>query len=194
MSRARLDLESYRASGVDVRNVDAALKGLVEELRPTLGFRPSTRTDIGHFAAIVDLGPIWIAVSTDGVGSKSLIAQWMERYDTIGVDCVACNVNDVLCVGAEPISMVDYLGVHSVDEAAIGDIGKGSYTEFIGCQGQIKQVLRILYQTRHLDRKTAPAGIHLPGGEQAVVAHNRLNDGATGNAIGFELCRIDHYF
>jgi phosphoribosylformylglycinamidine cyclo-ligase len=125
VSSARLDLESYRASGVDVRTVDAALKNLVEELRPTLGFRPITRTDIGHFAAIVDLGPTWIAVSTDGVGTKSLIAQWMGRYDTIGIDCVACNVNDVLCVGAEPITMVDYLGVHGVDETAIGDVGKG---------------------------------------------------------------------
>lgn len=125
MENPASELEAYRAAGVDVRAMDDALEGLKRQLRPTLTFRRETRLDIGHFANIIDLGSVWIAVSTDGVGSKSLIAQWMGKYDTIGIDCVASNVNDVLCVGAEPLSMVDYLAIHSVDGHAIEEIGKG---------------------------------------------------------------------
>ena len=124
MERASSELSAYRSAGVDPRKADEALEGLIKELRPTLGYRHHI-LDIGHFANILDLGSVWIADSTDGVGSKSLIAQWMGKYDTIGIDCVASNVNDVICVGAEPLTMVDYLAVHSIDESMIREIGKG---------------------------------------------------------------------
>lgn len=68
-----------------------------------------------------------IAIATDGVGTKLLVAQMMNKYDTIGIDCIAMNVNDVLCVGAEPISMVDYIAVSDVDPDILEEIAKGLY-------------------------------------------------------------------
>ena len=66
----------------------------------------------GHFAAVLEVAPnLGIAVGTDGVGSKLIVAEATGRYDTVGIDCVAMNVNDVVCVGAEPIALLDYLAV-----------------------------------------------------------------------------------
>ena len=56
-----------------------------------------------------------IAVGTDGVGSKLIVAEQTGRYDTVGIDCIAMNVNDVICVGAEPIAVLDYLAVEQTD-------------------------------------------------------------------------------
>src|SRR5262249_36882794 len=60
-----------------------------------------------------------------GVGSKTIIAQMMNRYDTIGIDCVAMNVNDAICVGARPVSMVDYIATERADAEILGAIAKG---------------------------------------------------------------------
>ena len=66
--------------------------------------------NIGYFANVIDLGGIGLAISADGVGTKVLIAQMMDKYDTVGIDCVRneCQ-NDIICVGARPVSMVDYI-------------------------------------------------------------------------------------
>jgi phosphoribosylformylglycinamidine cyclo-ligase len=66
-----------------------------------------------------------IAMSTDGVGTKLLVAEQLERWDTVGIDCVAMNVNDVICVGAQPLAMLDYLAVDRADAAVAGQIGEG---------------------------------------------------------------------
>src|SRR5216683_4759269 len=100
---------SYAAAGVDTDKELAAVHGMTELLVRTHSFRPQNRPALGmdFFANVIDLGRgMGLALSTDGVGSKVLIAQKMGKYDTIGIDCVATNVNDVICVGAEPIAMV----------------------------------------------------------------------------------------
>ena len=66
-----------------------------------------------------------IALSTDGVGTKLVLAEQLGRWDTVGIDCVAMNVNDVVCVGAEPLAMVDYLAVDRADPEVAGAIGVG---------------------------------------------------------------------
>ena len=66
-----------------------------------------------------------LALCTDGVGSKTMIADMMGKYDTIGIDCVAMNVNDMICVGAKPLSMVDYIAVERTDAAMLDAIGVG---------------------------------------------------------------------
>ena len=66
-----------------------------------------------------------IALSTDGVGTKLVLAEQLGRWDTVGIDCVAMNVNDVVCVGAEPLAMVDYLAVDQADSETAGAIGVG---------------------------------------------------------------------
>lgn len=79
----------------------------------------------GYFANVVDVGGFGVALCTDGVGSKTIIARMMGKYDTIGIDCVAMNVNDLICVGARPISLVDYIAVEHMDAAIIDAIGAG---------------------------------------------------------------------
>jgi len=67
---------------------------------------------LGYYANILPLtAELGLAISTDGVGTKILVAQEMGIYNTVGIDCVAMNANDVVCVGARPISMVDYIAV-----------------------------------------------------------------------------------
>ena len=80
----------------------------------------------GHYAAVLEVAPnLGIAVGTDGVGSKLILAEQTGRYDTVGIDCVAMNVNDVVCVGAEPIALLDYLAVERADPAVLAAIGEG---------------------------------------------------------------------
>ncbi len=83
---------------------------------------------IGYYANVIDLGHgTGLAISTDGVGSKLLVAQLMDKYDTVGIDCVAMNANDILCVGARPLSMVDYLAVQAPEGRLLEELGKGLY-------------------------------------------------------------------
>src|SRR5574338_741921 len=87
---------------------------------PHLGFK--------QFANVVSLDSksnVGIAITTDGVGSKSLLAHEMMIYDTIGIDCVAMNVNDLLCVGADPLSFVDYIAVDKLEPNVFQSIADG---------------------------------------------------------------------
>lgn len=61
----------------------------------------------------------------DGVGTKVLVADALRKYDTIGIDCVAMNVNDIICVGAEPIALVDYLAIEKTNPSLVYQIMKG---------------------------------------------------------------------
>ena len=115
---------TYSESGVDINLEEATVSALVSEIKKTLSFR-DVITESGHFAALVKLGNKAIAMSTDGVGSKILVAKMMNKYDTVGIDCIAMVVNDILCVGAEPIAMVDYLAVEKADPEIAKEIGKG---------------------------------------------------------------------
>jgi phosphoribosylformylglycinamidine cyclo-ligase len=66
-----------------------------------------------------------LALSTDGVGSKLIIAEQAGRLDTVGIDCVAMNVNDIVCVGAEPIAMLDYIAVERAQATMLEQVGVG---------------------------------------------------------------------
>jgi phosphoribosylformylglycinamidine cyclo-ligase len=119
--------DGYKASGVDVAEADAGLRNIVARITatwPQSGFG-AVQLPIGYFANVVDIGGIGLALCTDGVGSKAIIAQLMNRYDTIGIDCVAMNVNDLLCVGARPVSMVDYIATDRADAAMLDGIAIG---------------------------------------------------------------------
>ena len=121
---------TYEESGV--ANTGDVLSGLLVWVNQTLTFRKGrvgdSRMDIGFYANVLDLGHgIGLAISTDGVGTKILIAEMVGKYDTIGIDCVAMNVNDLICVGAEPIAMLDYIAVHRADPRILEEIGRGLY-------------------------------------------------------------------
>jgi phosphoribosylformylglycinamidine cyclo-ligase len=122
---------TYRGVGVDTPPEDTSLWGLRQWVERTFAFGPkkdSVRLPLGYYANVVDVGVgTGIAISTDGVGTKLLIAQLMGKYDTVGIDCVAMNVNDVICVGAEPVTMVDYVAVERADSELLSQIAKGLF-------------------------------------------------------------------
>jgi phosphoribosylformylglycinamidine cyclo-ligase len=119
--------DTYKESGVDTAEADAGLKSLVRRIEKTwprqgLG-RVLLRT--GYFANVIEMDGVGLALCTDGVGSKTIIADRMRKYDTIGIDCIAMNVNDMICVGARPLSLVDYIAVQQADAAMLDAIGAG---------------------------------------------------------------------
>lgn len=118
---------SYEAVGVDTEGVDDGLKRLARWVNATFAFNPHRPLlPLGFYANVLPVGPdMAIAISTDGVGTKLLVAQRLGRYDTVGIDCVAMNANDVICVGARPLSLVDYIAVRHVDSEALAAIAKG---------------------------------------------------------------------
>lgn len=150
MSDSGLD---YRAAGVDDIMEGEALSVLAERVRRTFRFAGepghpgAVFLDLGYYANVVEIGGgMGIAVSTDGVGTKLLVAEMMGKYDTVGIDCVAMNVNDILCVGARPLALLDYIAVERADPAVVAAIADG------------------------LVRGAEEAGVSIPGGEFAQVA------------------------
>src|SRR5919107_694894 len=119
--------DSYAAAGVDIASSDAGVRALVDVLRTIEPGRPGrSLLGSGHYASVLRVGPdLAIALSTDGVGSKLVVAEQTGRLDTVGIDCIAMNVNDLVCVGAEPLAMLDYLAVEQPDPAALAQIATG---------------------------------------------------------------------
>jgi len=139
--------DAYAKAGVDQGAADSAVAGLVRALGGINLGRPSAQVPLpGHYASVIKIDErLGIALSTDGVGTKLMIAEELGRFDTIGIDCVAMNVNDVICVGAEPLAMLDYIAIEKADPAVCEEIGVG------------------------LARGAEQAGIEIPGGELAQL-------------------------
>jgi phosphoribosylformylglycinamidine cyclo-ligase len=120
---------SYRTAGVDSGQKDQAMQLLGNWVERSFALRPAeVQLPLGYFANVIDVGNgMGIALSTDGVGTKILVAEMMEKYDTVGIDCVAMNVNDVLCVGAEPLALLDYIAVQVPHPDLLESLAKGLY-------------------------------------------------------------------
>ena len=119
---------TYQAAGVDTERADQGLQRIIDRVKQTWpqGDKPgAVKLDIGHYASVIDLGGVGLAITTDGIGSKAIIAQMVDRYDTVGIDCVAMNVNDLICVGATPLSMVDYMAVQEAHPDLLDALSKG---------------------------------------------------------------------
>src|SRR6266481_7664354 len=119
--------EIYRESGVDTAEADAGLSRIIARVQKTWPRQGLGRLvlPIGYFANVIEVDGFGLALCTDGVGSKTIIADMMGKYDTIGIDCVAMNVNDMICVGAKPLSMVDYIAVAQTDAAMLDAVAAG---------------------------------------------------------------------
>jgi phosphoribosylformylglycinamidine cyclo-ligase len=139
--------DAYAKAGVDQGAADSAVAGLVRALGAIQLGRPSRQVPLpGHYASVIRLDErTGIALSTDGVGTKLLVAEELGRFDTVGIDCVAMNVNDVICVGAEPLAMLDYIAVQKADPGVCEEIGVG------------------------LARGAELAAVEIPGGELAQL-------------------------
>jgi len=120
---------TYKEAGVDSAQQDRIMHNLTYWVERTFAFRPNTvKLPLGYFANVIDLGNgSGIAVSTDGVGTKIIVAEMMNKYDTVGIDCVAMNVNDVLCVGATPVTLLDYIAVEAPHDDLMGPLVQGLY-------------------------------------------------------------------
>lgn len=116
---------TYAEAGVDIAEEAATIEQLVGQLR-TGREGPEQPIDVpGHFAGAIRLGDTALVLCTDGVGSKVLVADALEDWSTIGIDCLAMNVNDAVCLGAEPIAFVDYLALEEHREGFAEQIGAG---------------------------------------------------------------------
>ncbi|MBF0595463.1 MAG: phosphoribosylformylglycinamidine cyclo-ligase [Candidatus Omnitrophica bacterium] len=118
---------TYKDSGVDIQKADefvGAIKGLVASTRQP-GVMDRTRAFGSLFALPKGYKEPVLVSSTDGVGTKLLIANHVGKHDTVGIDLVAMNVNDVLCVGAKPLFFLDYVACGKVDKKVLVDVMKG---------------------------------------------------------------------
>ncbi len=119
----------YESTGVSSNRAYDGLSRLTTHITRTWrypsGHTGHVRLPLGHFANVVEIAGQGIAFCTDGVGSKSIIAQMLNKYDSIGIDCVAMNVNDLICVGATPVSLVDYIAIERADPRVIEQIAVG---------------------------------------------------------------------
>lgn len=117
--------DAYARAGVSQGDADDAVSALVAALGDR-GAGGDQLLPSGHYANVIRVSDeIGVALSTDGVGTKLLIAEQLGRWDTVGIDCIAMNVNDVICVGARPLAMVDYLAVDRADAEVARQIGEG---------------------------------------------------------------------
>ncbi|HZG49803.1 MAG TPA: phosphoribosylformylglycinamidine cyclo-ligase [Thermoleophilaceae bacterium] len=138
---------AYARAGVDQQRAGQAVSALVDVLAGIRTGRPSRAAlASGHYANVLRIDERrGLALSCDGVGTKIILAEQLGRLDTIGIDCIAMNVNDVICVGADPIAVLDYIAVEQADPGALEQIA-------IGLRAGAEQ-----------------AGVEIPGGELAVL-------------------------
>ena len=163
------DQEAYTRAGVSQRHADAAVAAIVGELSRIDPGRPSRVVPLpGHYASVIRIDDrTGVAFATDGVGTKMLVAEKLGRFDTVGIDCIAMNVNDLVCVGAEPIALLDFILCREADAEVCGQIGVG------------------------LRRGAELAGVEIPGGEIAQVGDIVSGYELGASAIGLvELDRI----
>jgi phosphoribosylformylglycinamidine cyclo-ligase len=121
---------TYAKAGVDLKKVKKVHASISDLIEGTFKLRRGRTGEVlekvkGHYAGLIRVGKDLIALHADGVGSKVLIAQMMDRYDSIGVDAVAMNANDLICVGAEPLALVDYIAVQQPNERMVEEIING---------------------------------------------------------------------
>ena len=154
--------DAYERAGVSQAGASAAVAALVESLAKIDPGRPSRQVlESGHYANVMRLDQtIGIALSTDGVGTKLVVAEELGRWDTVGIDCIAMNVNDLICVGAEPLAMLDYIAVSEADPEVMRAVGIG------------------------LRRGAELAGIEIPGGELAQLGELVSGLDLVGAAFG----------
>jgi len=152
-------MKTYAEAGVDIKKEEKAIKSLKSVLRfVRKGIGKPILTD--HFASVIDFGNFWISITTDGVGTKIKVAEIMNNFKTIGIDCVAMNVNDLYAINSEPIAMVDYIATNKPDERIMEEIGEG------------------------LNKGCEIANVSLVGGETATLPEIVNGFDLAGTAIG----------
>ena len=154
--------DAYVRAGVSQRHADASVAALVGELSRIDTGKDRRAVELpNHYASVLRVADnLGVAFGTDGVGTKMMVAEQLGRFETIGVDCIAMNVNDLVCVGAEPIALVDFILCREANPEVCASIGAG------------------------LRHGAELAGIEIPGGEIAQVGDVVSGWELGGSAIG----------
>ena len=119
---------TYKDAGVDTKEGERAVSLMKDHVKQT--FNENVLTGLGSFGSLFQIDvatmkqPVLVS-GTDGVGTKLKIAFLMDKHETVGIDCVAMCVNDVLCQGAKPLFFLDYIATGKVKAEKIADIVKG---------------------------------------------------------------------
>ena len=118
---------TYTKVGVNIKKVRHTQKNIGKMIAKSFSFQEIGKvvSGFGHYSGLINIGKQVLALHTDGVGTKTLVAQQMTRFDTIGIDCIAMNVNDIICTGAIPFAFVDYIGLKKVNDELVKKIVKG---------------------------------------------------------------------
>ena len=106
---------TYAETGVDIGESEAATAALLGAIGDFEG----------DYAGLIDIGDRYLALATDGVGTKLLVAEALDDYSTIGIDCIAMNANDLIAAGVTPVAFVDYLAVEVPDDETSERVGDG---------------------------------------------------------------------
>lgn len=153
---------TYAGAGVDINKLEAIKSGIIKK---GLKYRRSgfgaPMGGIGAYAGLIDLGEFALAMTTDGVGTKLIIADKMKKWDTVGIDCIAMNVNDLYVMGVEPLAFVDYISIETPDDELIRQVMVG------------------------LDEGARQANISIIGGETAALPDIIKGFDLAGTAVGY---------
>lgn len=153
---------TYAASGVDTAKQKQAIRALTSGVTFRRKGRGAPLGGLGHFAGLVDFDKSTaLALCTDGVGTKLEVAAAMHKWDTVGIDVIAMNVNDCICVGAEPLAFVDYIATNEADPEVAAQLGVG------------------------LNEGARQANITLAGGETAILPDLVNGLDLAGTAMGW---------
>jgi phosphoribosylformylglycinamidine cyclo-ligase len=171
--------DAYAAAGVDTDEAGRGVAALVEVLQGIdPGRSPLSVPLPGHYASVLRVAPgLGIALATDSVGSKVIIAEQLGRFETIGIDCVAMNVNDLVCVGAEPLALLDYVAVERADAEMLAQLAVGlrAGAEQAGVEipgGEVCQLPEVIRG------HPSPRGFDLVGSAIGRVSLDRIIDGS----------------
>lgn len=167
---------TYKTSGVDIGAANRFVNAIQKDIAGTLN--PSVLRHAGAFGSLFALDrkkyrdPVLVS-STDGVGTKLLVAKAVGRHDTVGIDLVAMNVNDILCAGAQPLFFLDYIACGRLDVKVLRAVVKGITT---GCR--MAGCALIGGETAEMPGLYAAGDYDLAGFAVGVVEKDRIINGA----------------
>lgn len=129
-------MSEYKDAGVDLNKLKEIHRDIASAISST--YR-RTVLGAGHYSGVVEINGLKLAIHVDGVGTKVILAKRARKYRSVGIDCVAMNVNDLISIGAKPIALVDYIAMDQPSEEVISEIVQGlvqgakeSDTEIVG--------------------------------------------------------------
>ena len=116
---------SYKEAGVDIDLEADGVKTLINMLSYKRSGEHGMLGGVGHFAGLIDFGDKVLSMCTDGVGTKMRVADDLQDWSTVGIDCMAMNVNDMYVMNIEPIAFVDYIATEGINKEQMVQIGVG---------------------------------------------------------------------